>query len=199
MTTRWKTRTAPAAKPATPEAFESLPYDGTTADIRKMIARVHFLEAEGRYHAVIAGPDRDRHWKEIDAIIQRLAVDVLGSFDDAIRHFAAEVSSAPRRQKPAGCHVQKFRRRLHESARKTPRGSYAGPFRGTAICGGRGRHMIATLRIHYRSLKLRALMFVLRRLMARAERRSDESAAQKAPDLAISNQTKGRAPLQRAP
>jgi hypothetical protein len=85
MTTRWKTRTAPAAKPATPEAFESLPYDGTTADIRKMIARVHFLEAEGRYHAVIAGPDRDRHWKEIDAIIQRLAVDVPGSFDDAMK------------------------------------------------------------------------------------------------------------------
>ena len=30
--------------------------------------------------------------------------------------------------------------------------------------------MIATFRIRYRVLKLRALMFVLRRLMARAER-----------------------------
>jgi hypothetical protein len=30
--------------------------------------------------------------------------------------------------------------------------------------------MIATLRTHYRVLKLRALMWLLRRLMARAER-----------------------------
>ena len=64
------------------------------------------------------------------------------------------------------------RRRLHESARKTPSGSYAAPFRGTAgsICGG--RRMIATFRIRYRVLKLRALMFVLRRLKARAKRLS---------------------------
>ena len=64
--------------------FESWPYDDVTASIPKLIARVHFLEAECRYHAVIAAPDRDRHRKEVDAIIQRLAVGVPGSFDDAM-------------------------------------------------------------------------------------------------------------------
>jgi hypothetical protein len=42
MTTRQKTRRAPAAKAVTPE-FASLPYDGTTADIRKMMARAERL------------------------------------------------------------------------------------------------------------------------------------------------------------
>ena len=66
------------------EEFESWPYDGVTASIPELFARVHFLEAECRYHAVIAAPDRDRHRKEVDAIIQRLAVGVPGSFDDAM-------------------------------------------------------------------------------------------------------------------
>ena len=65
MTTKPKTR-KPAAKPATPGEFASLPYDGMTAVIPKMIARLRFLEADCRYHAAIGDQfqtrcSRDRH------------------------------------------------------------------------------------------------------------------------------------------
>ena len=52
MTTKPKTR-KPAAKPATPGEFASLPYDHTTASIPKMSARLRFLEADCGYHVAI--------------------------------------------------------------------------------------------------------------------------------------------------
>ena len=56
MTTKPKTRKAPAAKPAIPEELLSLPYDSETANIPKMIARLRFLEAHSRYHEAICDP-----------------------------------------------------------------------------------------------------------------------------------------------
>jgi hypothetical protein len=52
MTTKTRTRKAPAAKIPSPEGFPSLPCDSTTG-IRKLIARMRFLEADCRYHAAI--------------------------------------------------------------------------------------------------------------------------------------------------
>jgi hypothetical protein len=91
MTTRPKSRRAPAAKTATPE-FVYLPYDGTTANIPKLIARLRFLEADCRYHAAICDPDPSvrhvaldiRHREERDEIMQRLAKTVPDDFDDAM-------------------------------------------------------------------------------------------------------------------
>jgi hypothetical protein len=88
MTTKPKTR-KPAAKTVTPEEFVSLPYDRTTADIRKMIARLRFLEADLRYHAEICDQDMRhlvpniRHREERDEIMQRLAKAAPDCFDDA--------------------------------------------------------------------------------------------------------------------
>lgn len=72
MTTKPKTR-KPAAKPATPGEFASLPYDGMTAVIPKMIARLRFLEADCRYHAAIG----DQFLKHVALEICHGAVTIL--------------------------------------------------------------------------------------------------------------------------
>jgi hypothetical protein len=92
MTTKPKTRKAPAAKPATPGEFASLPFDRTTASIRKLIARLHFLEADCRYTAALTPPDFPkhgaldiRHREERNEIIERLAnVVPADDFEDAM-------------------------------------------------------------------------------------------------------------------
>jgi len=67
-----------------------LPYDGMTASIPKLIARLRFLEAHSRYHEAICPPEL-RHvapniryrGEERDEIMQRLAKAVPDCFDDA--------------------------------------------------------------------------------------------------------------------
>ncbi len=90
MTTKPKTG-KPAAKPATPGEFASLPYDGMTASIPKLTARLRFLEADCVYNAAIAPPDFPkhialdiRHREERNEIMQRLAKTVPDCFDDAM-------------------------------------------------------------------------------------------------------------------
>jgi hypothetical protein len=46
MTTKPKTHAAPAAKAAVPEEPISAPFDNTTNNISKLIARLRFLEAD---------------------------------------------------------------------------------------------------------------------------------------------------------
>ena len=60
MTTKPKTG-KPAAKPATPGEFASLPYDGMTASIPKLSARLRFLEADCVYNAAIAPRFSETH------------------------------------------------------------------------------------------------------------------------------------------
>ena len=91
MTTRSKTRKAPAAKPATAEEeFKAMFYDGATASIPKLIARLRFLDADCQYHAAVCDPGirqvvlNNRHSKERDEIMQRLAKAVPDDFDDAM-------------------------------------------------------------------------------------------------------------------
>jgi hypothetical protein len=90
MTTKPKTRTAPAATAtAAPEAPASAPFDSTTNNISKFIARLRFLEADCRYHAAIGDQKarsvalNSRHREERDEIIQRLAKTVPDCFEDA--------------------------------------------------------------------------------------------------------------------
>jgi hypothetical protein len=89
MTTRQKTRKAPAAKPTAAEEFTAMFYDGTTASIPKLIARLRFLEADCRYGAAITAPEwpkhvaQNRHSRERAEIIQRLASAKPDCFEDA--------------------------------------------------------------------------------------------------------------------
>ena len=78
MTTKPKTRKTPAPKPAAPEEHFSAPFDHTTNNISKLIARLRFLEADCRYHAAICPSAKDaalniRHKEERDEIMQRIA------------------------------------------------------------------------------------------------------------------------------
>ena len=79
MTTKPKTRTAPAQTATAPEEPVSAPFDIATNNIRKLIARLRFLEADCRYHAAIGDQKErrtalnSRHWKERDEIMQKLA------------------------------------------------------------------------------------------------------------------------------
>jgi hypothetical protein len=91
MTTKTRTRKAPAAKIPSPQGFPSLPCDSTTG-IRKLIARMRFLEADCRYHVAICDQSPNvkhvalniRHKVERDEIMQRLAKAVPDCFDDAM-------------------------------------------------------------------------------------------------------------------
>jgi hypothetical protein len=91
MTTRPKTRKAPAAKATAPEEILSAPFDVATNNISKLIARLRFLEADCRYHAAIDDPSAKsvalnvRHREERDEIIKRLAKAVPDCFEDAER------------------------------------------------------------------------------------------------------------------
>ena len=89
MTTKPKTRTAPAPTATAPEEIISAPFDNTTNNISKLIARLRFLEADCRYHAAIGDQKTRgvalnvRQREERDEIIKRLAKAVPDCFDDA--------------------------------------------------------------------------------------------------------------------
>ena len=87
MTTKPKTREAPAAGTARPNEPLSSPY---VSDLHKVIARLHFLEADSRYHAALSAPVarstvlKTDHWEERAEIMQRLSKTVPDHFDDAM-------------------------------------------------------------------------------------------------------------------
>jgi hypothetical protein len=90
MTTKPKARTAPAATvTAAPEEPHTPPFDVSTDNIRKLIARLRFLEADCRYHAVIGDQIErrsalnSRHWEERDEIMKKLAKTVPEDFRSA--------------------------------------------------------------------------------------------------------------------
>ena len=83
MTTKAKPRTAPAAG----DRFHRRMY---VSDLHKAIARLHFLEADSRYHAALSTPGarsavlKTEHWEERAEIMQRLSKTVPDHFDDAM-------------------------------------------------------------------------------------------------------------------
>ena len=60
------------------------------SDLHKAIARLHFLEADSRYHAALSTPGarsavlKTEHWEERAEIMQRLSKTVPDHFDDAM-------------------------------------------------------------------------------------------------------------------
>ena len=70
-----------------------LPYDHTTTNVHNLIARLHFLEADCRYHAALCPLGEKsavfsvRHRGERDEIMQRLPKTVPDRFDDAMELF----------------------------------------------------------------------------------------------------------------
>jgi len=153
-----------------------------TASIPKLTARLRFLEADCRSHAAICDPGPNarhvalnvRHREERDEILQRLAEVVPDCFDDAMAllEFAAwqMKSAAPLDDKWPTIAILKKCADGFMKAHVKLRVDH--PLHRFEERQDQGRRMIATLRIRYRVLNLCALMFVLRRLMARAERLS---------------------------
>jgi hypothetical protein len=91
MTTKPRSR-KPSTKTATPAEFASLPYDGMTASIPKLIACLRFIAADCRSDAAICDPGPNarhaalnvRRREERDEILRRLAEVVPDCLDDAM-------------------------------------------------------------------------------------------------------------------